>query len=74
MLENLTPPKKILTCAVRTTLGKLDKKDQEIFVVALANEEWKSLTLAKELTKRGLLISDNAISRHRKGICSCSKI
>lgn len=74
MLENLTPPKKILTCAVRTTLGKLDKKDQEIFVAALANEEWKSLTLAKELTKRGLLISDGAISRHRKGICSCSKI
>jgi hypothetical protein len=74
MLENLTPPKRIRSCAVRTILGQLEKKDKEIFVAALANPDWAALTLSKELTKRGLLISDGAITRHRKGMCSCSKI
>ncbi|CAB4157693.1 hypothetical protein UFOVP692_37 [uncultured Caudovirales phage] len=74
MLENLTPPKRIRSCAVRTILAQLEKKDKEIFVAALANQDWAALTLAKELTSRGLLISDGAISRHRKEICSCSKI
>ena len=74
MLENLTPPKRIRSCAVRTILAGLEKKDKEIFIEALANQDWAALTLAKELTKRGLLISDGAITRHRKEICSCSKI
>jgi hypothetical protein len=71
MLENLTPPKRIRSCAVRTILGQLEKKDQEIFLAAIVSEDWPALTLAKELTLRGLLISDGAISRHRKGQCSC---
>jgi hypothetical protein len=74
MLENLTPPNRIRSCAVRTILSQLEKKDKEIFVAALASQDWAALTLAKELTSRGLLISDGAISRHRKEICSCSKI
>jgi hypothetical protein len=73
MLENLKPPSRVFSCAVRVLLSKLEKKDQEIFAAALASKEWASLTLAKELTSRGLLISDGAISRHRKEICSCSK-
>jgi hypothetical protein len=74
MLENLTPPKKIRSCAVRTILEQLEKKDKEIFIAALASQEWAALTLAKELTSRGLLISDGGITRHRKEMCSCSKI
>lgn len=71
MLENLTPPKRIRSCAVRTILGQLEKKDQEILREALASNDWPALTLAKELTSRGLLISDGAITKHRKGTCSC---
>ena len=55
-------------------LTQLEKKDKEILVAALMNQDWAALTLAKELTSRGLLISDGAINRHRKEICSCSKI
>jgi hypothetical protein len=73
MLENLKPPTRAFSCAVRSLLSKLEKKDQEIFRAALASKEWAALTLAKELTSRGLLISDGAINRHRKEICSCSK-
>lgn len=74
MLENLTPPKRVRTCAVRTISAQLDKKDKEILIEALNSPDWAALTLAKELTSRGLLISDGAITKHRKEICSCSKI
>lgn len=74
MLENLKPPQRIRTCAVRTIVSQLEKKDQEIFQGAVSSQDWPALTLSKELTSRGLLISDGAIAKHRKGICSCSKI
>lgn len=74
MLENLTPPQRVRPCAVRELVSKLEKKDKEILISALASQDWPALTLAKELTSRGLLISDGAITRHRKEICSCSKI
>ena len=71
MLEDLTPQKPIRTCAVRTLIDKLEKKDQEILIAALANPDWASKGLARELTNRGLSISDQPILRHRKKECSC---
>jgi hypothetical protein len=72
MLEDLTPIKQARPCAVNTLLKKLEKKDQEILIAALANPEWQSKTLARELSSRGLSISDHPISRHRKKECSCA--
>jgi hypothetical protein len=74
MLENLKPPIRISSCAVRTLRSKLEKKDQEILDGALANTEFNSGALARELSSRGLRISDVSILRHRKDECSCSKI
>jgi hypothetical protein len=74
MLEDLTPTTQARPCAVNTLMSKLEKKDQEILTAALANPDWKSKALARELSSRGLLISDHPIGRHRKGECSCSKI
>jgi hypothetical protein len=71
MLEDLTPPKPIRTCAVRTLIDKLEKKDQEILRTALGNPDWSSKALARELTYRGLSVSDQPILRHRKKECSC---
>jgi hypothetical protein len=71
MLEDLTPTKQARPCAVRTLIDKLEKKDQEILIAALANPDWKSKSLARELSTRGLSISDHPISRHRKKECSC---
>jgi hypothetical protein len=71
MLEDLTPKKQFRPCAVRTLLSKLEEKDRKILIEALANPEWQSKTLARELSSRGLLISDHPIGRHRKGECSC---
>ena len=55
-------------------MNKLDKKDQEILIAALENPDWLTKTLARELSSRGLLITDHPISRHRKKECSCSRI
>jgi hypothetical protein len=71
MLEDLKPPQRISSCAVRTLRNKLDKKDQEILDGALANPEFNSGALARELSSRGLKISDVSILRHRKKGCSC---
>ena len=71
MLEDLTPKKQLRTCAVRTLINKLEKKDQEILIAALANPDWQSKALARELSARGLQISDHPIGRHRKKECSC---
>jgi hypothetical protein len=71
MLENLTPPKQVSPCGVRSLLDKLDKKDKEILMAALANQEWTAKALARELTARGLSISDHPILRHRRKECSC---
>jgi hypothetical protein len=71
MLEDLKLKPRNASCAVRKLLAKLDKKDQEILIAALANPDWGSLTLARELKARGLFISEHPIYRHRKGECSC---
>jgi hypothetical protein len=71
MLEGLKPPVKIPTCAVRTLRDKLDSKDQEILDGALSNPEFNAGALARELSSRGLRISDVSILRHRKKECSC---
>lgn len=71
MLENLTPPKRMNPCRVRELMNKLDKKDQENLAAALANSDWTHKGLARELTERGLAISDTPITKHRKGLCSC---
>lgn len=72
MLENLMPPAKGYTCRVRTILEQLDAKDKAILVAALADvHSWPAKTLSNALSARELKVTDNSISRHRKGLCSC---
>lgn len=71
MLEDLTPPSPLRTCATKVLLNKLEKKDQEILIAALANEAWAAKALARELTNRGLKISDHSLLRHKRKECSC---
>jgi hypothetical protein len=52
-------------------LETLDTKDQAILVAAIANQEWTANALARELTSRGLVISDKPIAIHRRKECSC---
>lgn len=74
MLEGLTPPVRKFSCAVRTLTDTLDAKDSVIFVEAVKSPEWLPKSLSRALRERGIVISDDSIARHRKGLCSCSKI
>jgi hypothetical protein len=71
MLEDLKPPSRQFTCKVRTVADALDAKDKIILLTAVNSEEWKLKTLSNELAKRGLVIVDTAIAKHRRKQCSC---
>ena len=73
MLEGMTPQVKKTTCKVRTILESLDERDQVILVNAISNEQWKAPALARELTARGIQISEKPILAHRRKVCSCAR-
>jgi hypothetical protein len=73
MLEGLTPQVRKSSCKVRTILETLDTKDQAILVDAIANQAWTSTALARELTARGIAISDKPVMLHRRKECSCAR-
>jgi hypothetical protein len=73
MLEGLEPQARKSSCKVRTILESLDSKDQSILVDALANEDWTAASLARELTTRGLAISEKPIMNHKRKRCSCAR-
>ena len=73
MLEGMEPQARKLSCKVRTILESLDTKDQAVLVAAIGNESWTSTALARELTKRGLNISEKPIVAHRRKACSCAR-
>ena len=75
MLENLEPPVRQFNCRVKTVSEGLDVKDVKILEQAMISVDvWPARTLSIELKKRGLLLSDNAISNHRKKSCACFRL
>lgn len=73
MLEGLAPKVSIGYCKIADILSKLEKKDQEILTNALADPAWSSKALARELTKRGISLSDTPILKHRRKECACAR-
>jgi hypothetical protein len=71
MLENLTPPVRAYTCKVAKVADGLEEKDRAILIAAVDNPEWNFKTLSNELSKRGIVIVDNTIARHRRRQCGC---
>jgi len=53
-------------------LESLEAKDRQILEAALTNDDWPTFTLATELRKRGMTISEHPIRKHRAGGCSCA--
>ena len=73
MLEGLKPAKSnVYRCKVATNLKELETADSEILAAAISDDKtWPAQTLATELRKRGVVISDLTIGRHRKKVCAC---
>jgi len=75
MLEDLSiPVKQVFSCKVKVVKDSLDKADADILEKAINNPEWPLTTLARELQKRNINVSDNTLRRHRMKACSCWKI
>jgi hypothetical protein len=73
MLEDLQPPKrKQYPCNVDRLLESLEGVDRESLEEALNDKGWTASALSRELTRRGLPLTDKAIKKHRWGECGCS--
>jgi DNA-binding HxlR family transcriptional regulator len=73
MLEGMEPQVKKQSCKVRTILESLEAKDKEILIQALSDNQWSAGALSRELTKRGIPISEKPITAHKRKGCSCAR-
>jgi len=71
MLEGMKPQVKKQSCKIRTVLDSLEAKDREILIQALADTQWTASALARELTNRGISISEKPVMAHKRKGCSC---
>jgi hypothetical protein len=73
MLEGIKPPRRVDdVCKVATIIKQLGAPDNEILAAAIMDvSKWPANTLATELRKRGVSLSDMTILRHRKKTCAC---
>lgn len=71
MLEDLTPPKRLHSCKVRTIAAELSETDAKILLDAVNNPEWQFKSLSNALADKGLVIVDTAIAKHRRKQCAC---
>jgi hypothetical protein len=72
MLEDLKPQAYSPPCKVRELAETLEENDAKILMQAVEDvETWGAIALRNALQKRGVLISDKPIQRHRDRRCDC---
>lgn len=72
MLENLEPIQTKRPCKTRNTLEGLEQNDREILLSALLDtSKWSDKGLSVALKQRSIQLSNEAIGRHRRKLCSC---
>ena len=73
MLEGLQPENnRAYYCKVETLRNELDPKDFAILETALADDKlWSANGLSKALRKRGVVLADTTIGKHRNKQCWC---
>ena len=74
MLEDLSVPLRFFPCRIKLIKDELSETDATILEEAVMNPEWPCRTLETELFRKGLLLSEKLINKHRKKRCSCWKI
>lgn len=73
MLEDLAPTDRRRTCKVHRVASQLEENDRRILEDAVSDAEtWSINGLAVALRDRGLMVTREALDRHRRGVCSCS--
>lgn len=68
-----TPPRsRRPVCHTGVLLGRLPQDEADALRAALGNEDWTAKALMRLLVAEGHEITDQSLSRHRKGDCKCS--
>lgn len=71
-LNNLKQsPKPKTPCIVRTTLAELSELNREALLGVLVTPSITNAAISKVLAEHGRIVSASAISKHRRGDCSC---
>jgi hypothetical protein len=72
MLEDMVPPSKSARCKMGRIYDSVDEKDQQVLDKAFESlSAWSSKGLARELTNRGLAITEGPLALHRTKSCGC---
>lgn len=58
-------------CGVTLAKQNLDESDAADLDAALADQRITNAVIAKALQARGFNVADQAIARHRRGVCAC---
>jgi hypothetical protein len=70
MLEDLTPPVRVLPCKIREIIKTLNETDQVILKDAIANVTvWSNKGLSKALIDKGLPLGETIIRQRRTKAC-----
>jgi hypothetical protein len=64
---------RLFPCRIKTLKDELSLQDATILEDAVMNPEWPCRTLETELFRKGLLLSEKLIRKHREKRCSCWK-
>jgi hypothetical protein len=70
----IPPRTKRYKCQVERLLDRLEPKDKEILIDAIADPRWSSTALLIEIRARGLSIGQNHFYIHRRKECPCWRI
>lgn len=74
MLEDLHHELKLGNCKIRSTLDGLSAKDAELLNSYIDDvDKWSAYTLSTALAKRGVIIDDKIIAKHRLNQCTCQE-
>ena len=72
MLEDMVPPSKSARCKMGRIYDSVEDKDQQVLDKAFVSfEVWSSKALDRELTNRGLAITEGPLALHRTKSCGC---
>ena len=59
-------------CKVGRIFLMLDETDREIYRQAIEDDvTWSAIRLETELRSRGIMVSNDTILQHRRGVCAC---
>lgn len=58
-------------CGVGSALDRMDDADQAALQAALDNPTLQAAGISQVLRNNGYDVGDQAVSRHRRGVCQC---